>query len=151
MVGVGALFAFHSSTRSSLRASEPRTICPTSEHVRVTVLSADVQEQLRTKFGAWKIQGPADLSTSARERWSGEKPLECPGIAAGAFHNGKARSFAVLMIHANSASSAYKFLVFIAGSGTSSYDVRTVEESNDDGRNMFIRRVAISQFFDRAS
>src|SRR5258708_25676912 len=54
---------------------------------RLESLPEDIRGSLQRNFSAWKIQEPTDLSPHARERWASERPLACPGIAAGHFQN----------------------------------------------------------------
>jgi hypothetical protein len=96
---------------------------------------------------------PGNLSATARERWNGDKPLGCPGIAIGRFENAKLPSYAVLLVPQVHATAGYKLLVFgPKGGESSSFEMRTVEQSNDGGAgNFFIRGVRIPKFFDEPS
>ncbi len=115
-------------------------------------LPADIQNRLKWEFGSWKIQEPSNLSARARERWESEKPLQCPGIAAGLFENAKKPSYAVLLVPNGHTGAGYKFLVFSSKAGQPSHETRVVEQSDGSGAaNFFIRRVRISKFFDEHS
>lgn len=72
-----------SSPPAPAKPSEESALCKPGS------LPQDVQSRLKTKFGSWKIQEPADLSPRAHERWESEKPLACPGIAVGQFEIAK--------------------------------------------------------------
>ncbi len=115
-------------------------------------LPSDIQRQLVEKFGSWTIQQPKDLSATARERWAAEKPLDCPGVAAGRFSDSDRPSYAVLLVPKDHPEIGYKFLVFTLTAGRESYEMTVAEQSDHDGAaNLFIHRIAISRFFDESS
>ena len=107
-------------------------------------LPQDIRSSLARNFSGWKIQEPTDLSTRARTRWGAERPLNCPGIAAGHFQDAKNASYALLLIPADHGSSAYRLLIF---TGT---DTRTTQPFNMIDprevqilRQLHIRRAAV--------
>src|SRR5579884_3041997 len=79
---------------------------------RVESLPEDVRSSLSRNFSAWKIQDPNDLSVRARTRWGEERPLTCPGIAAGHFQDPKNASYALLLVPINRMSNAFKLLIY---------------------------------------
>src|SRR6185312_8868100 len=79
---------------------------------RSDTLPQDIRNSLTRNFSAWKIQDPTDLSVRARTRWGEERPLTCPGIAAGHFQDPKAASYALLLVPLNRMSNAFKLLIY---------------------------------------
>lgn len=119
---------------------------------KLETLPSDVQGQLKEDLGAWKIEEPDDLGRNARERWGGERPLQCPGIAIGQFENNKSEVYAVLLVHRTRGVAGHKFLAFSAKDGSVTYVKRVLDQSNDlAAGNVFIRKMAIGKFFDAAS
>jgi hypothetical protein len=117
-----------------------------------STLPSDITKHIKNEFGSWKIQEPTDLSPRAHERWEAEKPLECPGIAAGRFENANRLSYAVLLVPAGPGDAGYRFLIFSRKSSQPSYEVKVVEQWDRGGAaNYFIHRVRISKFFDAQS
>ena len=120
-------------------------------------LPREVEKHLETAFGSWKIQQPADLSPTALARWKDEKPLECPGIAAGYFERSDALSYAVLLVPKGHAARGCTFLVFSQGSDSVGagqrrpYEARVLERWDRGARDVFIRGVEIRKFFDARS
>jgi hypothetical protein len=115
-------------------------------------LPDDVQNHLGGELNAWRIQGPADLGPDARERWESEKPLQCPGIAVGHFEDDKTLSYAVLLVPQSRSGTGYKFVVFSAKAGQSSYGMRVADQSAaSEASNYFIHEVEINKFFDEKS
>src|SRR4051794_2830511 len=94
------------STAASAEPDELLKLC------RVDGLPQDIRGSLSRNFSAWKVQEPTDLSLRARTRWGAERPLTCPGIAAGHFQDAKNASYALLLIPANHVSSAFKLLIY---------------------------------------
>ena len=90
-------------------------------------LPSDIQNRLKTEYGSWKVQEPANLSPRAYERWESEKPLHCPGVAVGQFENAKTPSYAVLLVRQGHANAGYKFIVFSPKAGQPSYEMRAVD------------------------
>ena len=114
-----------------------------------TVLPSDVQQQLARMEG-WTIQQPSSLGARARERWTAEKPLACPGVAVGRFSNDSGLSYAVLLVSA-SQSGAYKLLMFTAATETRGYAVQTLDSGDMGAVNFFVHQVAIHKFFNAAA
>jgi hypothetical protein len=127
----------------------------TAEHTTLCKpesLPPEIQSRLKKDFASWAIQEPGNLSATALERWNGDKPPGCPGIAIGRFENAKMPSYAVLLVPQGHAKAGYKLLVFSPKSGESSFEMRAVEQSNDGGPgDFFIRGVRIGKFFDEPS
>jgi hypothetical protein len=117
-----------------------------------SALPSDITKHIKNEFSSWKIQEPTDLSPRARGRWEAEKPLECPGIAAGRFEGANRLSYAVLLVPVGHADGGYRFLIFSRKSSQPSYEVTVVEQWDGGGAaNYFIHRVRISKFFDAQS
>jgi hypothetical protein len=115
-------------------------------------LPLDIQTHLKNDFGSWRVQQPTDLSALAHERWEGEKPLACPGIAVGQFDNAKTPSYAILLVPREQPDGGYKFLVFSANAVQPSYQMRIIEQSSEGGASIFfIHSVRVSRLFDEAS
>jgi hypothetical protein len=119
---------------------------------KVESLPSDIQNRLKSDFGSWKIQEPADLSPRAHRRWESEQPLECPGIAVGHFESAKTRSYAILLVPVAHSNGGYRFLVFNERAGQPTYEARLLDKLDQNGAaNYFIRRTPISKFFDEPS
>jgi hypothetical protein len=117
-----------------------------------SALPSDITKHIKNEFSSWKIQEPPDLSPSARAWWEAEKPLECPGIAAGRFENANGLSYAVLLVPAGHRDAGYRFLIFSRKSRQPSYEVKVLEQWDGGGAdNFLIRTVRISKFFDAQS
>ena len=113
-------------------------------------LPFDIQNRLKTDFGKWRIQEPETLSQHARKTWEERKLPGCPGIAIGRFLNAETSSYALLLVPVDRshADAGYRFLVISRRTGEQSYEVITVEQSDEHGAsNYFIRRAPISEFF----
>ncbi len=129
-----------------VRATEESTAC------NLGSLPSDIQNRLKSDFGSWKTQEPGSLSEHARKTWAGKKPLACPGIAVGLFQGTKTPSYAVLLVPVDRPDAGYRFLVFSRKTGQPSYEATVVEQSDDKGAsNYFIRKVAVSRFFNEES
>ena len=87
----------------------------------------------------------ADLSPRARERWESEKPVQCPGIAAGQFEATGMKSYAVLLVPEHNPDAGYKFMVFSPKAGAlTSFEMKALEQWDGGGAaNFFIRAVKI--------
>lgn len=118
---------------------------------RVDALPQDIRGSLSRNFGAWKVQEPTDLSLRARTRWGAERPLTCPGIAAGHFQDPKNASYALLLIPANHVSSAFKLLIYTQQSGQPYYGFKAVGQQDAGASDVFISTVPTGRFFDSAS
>jgi hypothetical protein len=134
-----------SSPPAPAKPSEESALCKRGS------LPPDVQSRLKTEFGSWKIQEPADLSPRAHERWESEKPLACPGIAVGQFEIAKMPSYAVLLVPQVHTDAGYKFLVFSSKAGQPSYEMRVADSGDSGAANFFIHTTPISKFFDEPS
>ena len=115
---------------------------------RPDALPQDIRSSLARNFSGWKIQEPADLSTRARTRWGSERPLNCPGIAAGHFQDAKSASYALLLIPANHASSAYRLLIFTQQSGQQYYGFKAVGQTDSGAGDVFVEAVPTVRFFE---
>lgn len=115
-------------------------------------LPLEIQNRLKSDFGAWKIQEAETLSENARKTWAGKKPRACPGIAVGLFQTSKTPSYAVLLVPVDHPDAGYRFLVFGHKAGETSYETVIVEQSDNHGAsNYFLRRVPMSDFFNEES
>lgn len=128
------------------RANQSPSLC------KVESLPPEIQNRLKGEYGSWKIQEPTDLSQRAHERWESEKPQECPGIAIGHFESAKTLSYAVLLVPTGHSDGGYRFLVFSQKASQPGYEVRPVDNLDQNGAaNYFIHRTPISKFFDEPS
>ena len=115
---------------------------------RLDALPADIRGSLSRNFSAWKIQEPADLSARARTRWGSERPLTCPGIAAGHFQDPKNASYALLLIPADHSSSAYKVLIYTQQSGGQYYGFKAVGQLDSGASDVFVQTVPTGRYFE---
>jgi hypothetical protein len=129
-------------------AGEPEEL---SDLCRPDSLPPDVRGSLSRNFSAWKILEPADLSTRARTRWGSERPLICPGLAAGHFQDPKNASYALLLIPANHSSSAYKLLIYTQQSGQQYYGFKAVGQMDSGASDVFVQAVPTVRFFEATS
>jgi hypothetical protein len=118
---------------------------------RLDSLPQDIRGSLSRNFSAWKVLEPTDLSVRARTSWGGERPLTCPGIAAGHFQDPKSASYALLLVPANHSSDAYRLLIFTQQSGQQFYGFKAVGEADKGASDVYIATVAINKFFDATS
>lgn len=118
---------------------------------RTDSLPADVRGSLSRNFSAWKILEPADLSARARTRWGSERPLNCPGIAAGHFQDPKNASYALLLVPANHSTSAYKLLVYTQQSGQQYYGFKAIGQMDSGASDVFVQAVPTVRFFEATS
>ena len=118
---------------------------------RTDALPQDIRGSLSRNFSAWKVQEPTDLSLRARTRWGAERPLVCPGIAAGHFQDPKNASYALLLIPANHVSSAFKLLIYTQQSGQPYYGFKAVGQQDTGGSDVFVATVPTDRFFDSSS
>jgi hypothetical protein len=118
---------------------------------RVENLPKDIRNSLSRNFSAWKVQDPNDLSARARTRWGEERPLTCPGIAAGHFQDPKNDSYALLLVPLNRTSNAYKLLIYTQQSGQQYYGFKAVGQAETGGNDVFIATVPTVRFFEATS
>jgi hypothetical protein len=118
---------------------------------RVDTLPKDIRNSLSRNFSAWKIQDPDDLSARARTRWGEERPLTCPGIAAGHFQDPKNASYALLLVPSNRVSNAFKLLIYTQQSSQQYYGFKAVGQAEVDGNEVFIATVPTVRFFEATS
>jgi hypothetical protein len=114
-------------------------------------LPQDIRGSLSRNFSAWKILEPIDLSTRARTRWGAERPLSCPGIAAGHFQDPKSPSYALLLIPADHSSSAYKLLIYTQQSGQPYFGFKAVGQMDGGASDVFVQTVPTARFPEAAS
>jgi hypothetical protein len=127
------------------RSDIPATLCSTES------LPPGVQKRLAEEFKPWSIQQPDRLSEPALERWKSERPLACPGIAAGHFEHSKMTSYALLLVSAMETNPGYKFIIFTPEHDRPAYRMTVLDESPEDAHDIFIRREDVGKFFDRQS
>ncbi len=118
---------------------------------RLETLPKDIRGSLSRNFSAWKIQDPNDLSVRARTRWGEERPLVCPGIAAGHFQDTKDSSYALLLVPINRTSNAFKLLIYTQQSGQQYYGFKAVGQADTGGNEVFIAAVPTVRFFESTS
>ena len=102
-------------------------------------LPTDVRGSLERRFQGWKIQEPTDLTPRARERWAAERPLACPGIAAGHFENSRVSSYALLLVSDNHTS--FRLVIFTQQAGQPFYGFRLVDQASGSSGDVFVRTV----------
>jgi hypothetical protein len=117
---------------------------------RIDALPQDIRGSLSRNFSSWKVQEATDLSLRARTRWGAERPLTCPGIAAGHFQDPKNPSYALLLIPANHVSSAFKLLIYTQQSGPY-FGFKAVGQEDTGSSDVFIATVATGRFFEATS
>lgn len=115
------------------------------------VFAPGIQKRLAEEFKPWSIQQPERLSEPALERWKSERPLACPGIAAGHFEHSKMTSYALLLVSAAETNPGYKFIIFTPEHDRPAYRMTVLDESPEDAHDIFIRREDVGKFFDRQS
>jgi hypothetical protein len=114
-------------------------------------LPQDIRGSLSRNFAAWKILEPADLTARARTRWGSERPLTCPGIAAGHFQDAKSASYALLLIPADHSTTAYRLLVFTQQSGHEFYGFKALGQVDSGASDVFVKAVPTVRFFEATS
>ncbi len=112
-------------------------------------LPAEVSRTLSEQFGGWAIQTPDRLTSSAQDRWRAEKPLGCPGIAAGRFATAGRKSLAVLVVGSAENKGQAKLIAFTRS--VTGYHADVVDQISSGASNYFIHEAKVSQFFDAAS
>ena len=117
---------------------------------RTDALPQDIRGSLSRNFSSWKVQEPTDLSLRARTRWGAERPLTCPGIAAGHFQDPKSPSYALLLIPANHVSNAFKLLIYTQQAGPY-FGFKAVGQEDMGASDVFIAAVPTGRFFDSSS
>ncbi len=132
-------------TSRANRSDIPATLCSTGS------LPPGIQKRLAEEFKPWSIQQPERLSEPALERWKSERPLACPGIAAGHFEHSKMTSYALLLVSAAETNPGYKFIIFTPEHDRPAYRMTVLDESPEDAHDIFIRREDVGKFFDRQS
>jgi hypothetical protein len=115
---------------------------------KLDALPQDIRGSLSRNFSAWKVLEPADLTARARTRWGSERPLTCPGIASGHFQEAKSASYALLLIPADHATTAYKLLVFTQQSGQQYYGFKALGQTDSGASDVFIKSVPTVRFFE---
>lgn len=122
-----------------------------SDLCHIDSLPDDVRGSLSRLFSGWRVQETSDLSARARTRWGEERPLTCPGIAAGHFQDPKNASYAVLLIQASHSSPSYKILIYTQQSGGKYYGFKAVAQADSGASDVFLHTVPPSRFFDASS
>ena len=111
-------------------------------------LPPELQKRLAEEYSTWNIQQVTSLSQSAKTRWQDERPLECPGVAAGRFEDAQRISYAVLVVPKKDPGTAYKLLIFTPGVDPSLGTLTVVDQwSRGGAANYFIRGIRVSRFF----
>jgi hypothetical protein len=111
-------------------------------------LPQDVRGSLSRNFAAWKILEPADLTARARTRWGSERPLTCPGIAAGHFQDAKSASYALLLIPADHSTTAYRLVVYTQQSGHEFYGFKALGQVDSGASDVFVQAVPTVRYFE---
>jgi hypothetical protein len=114
-------------------------------------LPQDVRGSLTRNFAAWKILEPADLTARARTRWGSERPLTCPGIAAGHFQDAKSASYALLLIPADHSTTAYRLVVYTQQSGHEFYGFKALGQVDSGASDVFVQAVPTVRYFEATS
>lgn len=144
---MGCFLAMNPS--APLHAADPSD--ELSDLCHMDALPDDVRGSLSRLFSSWKVQEPTDLSARARTRWGEERPLSCPGIAAGHFQDPKSSSYALLLIPANHSTTAYKVLIYTQQAGGKYYGFKAVTQADNGASDIFLHTVPIARYFDSSS
>ena len=108
-------------------------------------LPVAVRQLLEQKYGYWTVQKDESLSKFARERWSTEKPLACPGVIQGEFLADGTKAYVLLLVPREHPDSGYR-IIAVANQN----QPIVVEASEDHGSsNYFLRKVRTADYFDR--
>jgi hypothetical protein len=113
---------------------------------RLESLPEDIRGSLARRFAEWKILAPTDLSSNARERWAGEKPLACPGMAIGHFQNQKDTAYALLLIPTDRSDPEFALVVFTPASSRGIYAYKLVDRLEAGGGDSFMLSAPISKY-----
>jgi hypothetical protein len=108
-------------------------------------LPSNAKQALRKSYGSWTIQTAGLLSKTARERWSAEKPLSCPGAIQGRFFPSSDTTYVLLLVQRERPQGGYRIIAV-------DHESRTVvvEASDDqDSSNYFLHGVLTSRYFSR--
>jgi hypothetical protein len=114
-------------------------------------LPQDIRSSLTRNFGGWKVVEPADLTVRGRTRWGSQRPLTCPGIAAGHFQDKGSASYALLMIPANHAGSSVRLVIYTQQSGGQFYGFKAAGQQETGAGDLFISAEPISKYYDSGS
>jgi hypothetical protein len=118
---------------------------------KLDALPADIRGSLTRNFNGWKILAPSDLTARARTRWGSERPLTCPGIAAGHFQDAKNASYALLLIPADHSTTAYRLLVYTQQAGHDFYGFKALGQMDSGASDVFVQAVPTVRFFEATS
>ena len=133
-------------SQRSVRADQGPELC------KVESLPSDIQDQLKQRYGSWRIQDPGNLSRRAHDRWGSEKPVTCPGIAVGHFESARTTTYAILLVPTGHADEKYRLVVFSQKGGQHAYGLQVVDKLDQRGAaNYFIHPVAIGKVFSESS
>ena len=114
---------------------------------RLESLPEDIRGTLIRRFGEWKVQEPADLSGSARDRWAAQSPPSCPGISVGRFQNEKDTAYALLLIPLDRSDPECALIVFTQQPNARGiYGYKLVERAETGGSDTFVLSAAISKY-----
>jgi hypothetical protein len=113
---------------------------------RLEALPEDIRGSLQRRFSDWKIQGPTDLSGSARERWAAETPMTCPGIAVGHFLTRKDTAYALLLIPVDRSDPECALVIFTQASAKGIYSYKVVDNAETGGSDYFILSAPTSKY-----
>jgi hypothetical protein len=118
---------------------------------KLDALPADIRGSLSRNFNGWKILEPSDLTARARTRWGSERPLTCPGIAAGHFQDAKSASYALLLIPADHSTTSYRLLVYTQQAGHEFYGFKALGQVDSGASDVFVQAVPTVRFFEATS
>jgi hypothetical protein len=117
---------------------------------KVDSLPQDIKSSLSRNFAAWKVVEPGDLSVRGRTRWGAQRPLTCPGIAAGHFQDPRNSSYALLLIVANHSSSMVRLVIYTQQSGPY-YGFKSAAQQDTGAGDLFIAAAPVTRYFDSSS
>jgi hypothetical protein len=102
---------------------------------------------LTRRFGEWKVQEPADLSASARDKWAADSASSCPGIAVGRFQNDKDTAYALLLIPLDRSDPECALIIFTQqAGGRGIYGYKLVERAETGGIDTFVLSTTTSKY-----
>jgi hypothetical protein len=106
-------------------------------------LPVALKQLLERSYSSWTIQDDRSLSKNARERWSANKPLSCPGAVEGQFLTASDTVHVLLLISREHPNVGYRVIAV----GQENRAV-VVETSDGEGSsNYFLQKVRTSDYF----
>ena len=108
-------------------------------------LPSDLEQLLERSYNSWTIQSSGLLSKTARERWSANKLLSCPGAVEGEFFAGGDTVYVLLLVPRERPDYGYR--VIAVGEKNRAVIVETSDSRGSS--NYFLQKVRTSDYFNR--